>query len=95
MKSSVKTPKLERTEAWTDPVHVAGPEDPRRRKLIGFGDFFGLQYIYERDEVRIQWVEEQAESSGSVEVTEKNWQDQVDGVSDTWRTGVKKTVRFG
>ena len=38
---------------------------------------------------------DQAESSGSVEVTEKNWQDQVTEVSDKWKTGVKKTVRFG
>ena len=30
-----------------------------------------------------------------MEVTEKNWQDQVDGVSDKWRKVVKKTVRFG
>ena len=80
----------------TDPVRAAGPEDSRGKKLIGFGNFFGLQDIYEVDEVRIQWSGgEQAESSGSVEVTEKNCQDQVDGVSDKWRTGVKKTVRFG
>ena len=38
---------------------------------------------------------EQAGSSSSAEVTEKKWQDQVDGVSDTWRKWVKKTVRFG
>ena len=63
--------------------------------MIGFVNLFGLQDIYEWDEVRIQEVGEQAEGSGSVEVTEKNWQDQVDGVSDKWRTGVKKTVRFG
>ena len=30
-----------------------------------------------------------------MEVTEKNWQDQVDGVSDKWKDGVRKTVRFG
>ena len=24
-----------------------------------------------------------------------NWEDQVDGMSDKWRTEVKKTVRFG
>ena len=36
-----------------------------------------------------------SEISRSVEVTVKNWQDQVDGVSDKWRNGVKKTVRFG
>ena len=43
----------------------------------------------------IQGGGDQADSSGSVEVTEKNWQDQVYGVSDKWRTGVKKTVRLG
>ena len=36
-----------------------------------------------------------AESSGSVEVTVKNWHDQVDGVSDKRRIRVKKTVHFG
>ena len=30
-----------------------------------------------------------------MEVTEKNWQDQVDGVNDKWKDGVRKTVRFG
>ena len=30
-----------------------------------------------------------------MEVTEKNWQDQVNGVSDKWRKGVRKTVHFG
>ena len=30
-----------------------------------------------------------------MEVTEKNWQDQVDGLSDKWRKGVRKTVYFG
>ena len=30
-----------------------------------------------------------------MEVTEKNWQDQVDGVSYKWKNGVRKTVRFG
>ena len=42
-----------------------------------------------------KWCGDQAQGSGSVEVTENNRQDQVDGVSDKWRTGVKKTVRFG
>ena len=37
---------------------------------------------------------DQSESSGSVEVTVKDWQDQIDGVSDKLRTGVRKTVRF-
>ena len=40
-------------------------------------------------------VADQVGSSSSVEVTEKNWQDQVDGVSDKWKVGVRKTVRFG
>ena len=44
--------------------------------------------------MRIQGVAEQAGSSSSAEVTEKKWQDQVDGVSDKWRKGVKKTVHF-
>ena len=56
---------------------------------------FGLQDIYEGDDVRIQEGENQADSSGSVEVKVKDWQNQVDGVSDKWRTGVKITVRFG
>ena len=30
-----------------------------------------------------------------MEVTDTNWQDQVDGVSDKWKDGVRKTVRFG
>ena len=38
---------------------------------------------------------DQVGSSSSVEVTEKNWQDQVDGVSDKWKDGDRKTVRFG
>ena len=63
--------------------------------MIGFSNLFGLQDIDEGDEVRIQWGGDQAENSGSVEVTVKDWQDQVDGVSDKWRTGVRKTVRFG
>ena len=91
-----ETPKLERTVARTDPVRVAGPDDSRGKKLIVFGNLFGLYAIYEGDEVRTEGeVGKQAESSGSVEVTEMNWQDQVDGVSDKWMTGVKKTVRFG
>ena len=63
--------------------------------MIGFGKLFGLQDIYEGDEVRIQGGVDQAGSSSSVEVTDKNWQDQVDGVSDKWKDGVRKTVRFG
>ena len=42
-----EAPKLERTVAETDPVRAAGPEEPRWRKLIGFGKLFGLQDIYE------------------------------------------------
>ena len=68
-----------------DPVHATGPESSGGKKLIGFGKLFGLQDIYEGDEVRIQGGAEQAGSNSSVEVTEKNWQDQVDGVSDKWR----------
>ena len=63
--------------------------------MTGFGKLFGLQDIYEGDEVRIQLVADQAGSSSSVEVTEKHWQDQVDGVSDKWKYGDRKTVRFG
>ena len=49
-----ETPKLERTGAGTDPVRFAGPENSRWKKLIGFSNLFGLQDIYEGDEVRIQ-----------------------------------------
>ena len=63
--------------------------------LIGFDKLFGLHDIYEGDEARIQWGADQAGSSSSVEMTENNWQDQVDGVSDKWKDGVRKTVRFG
>ena len=49
------------------------------KKLIGFGKLFGLQDIYDGDEVRIQWGAGQAGSGSSAEVTEKEWQDQVDG----------------
>ena len=38
---------------------------------------------------------DQAWSSSSVDVTERNLQDQVDGVSDKWKDVVRKTVRFG
>ena len=68
--------------AGADPVHATGPESSRGKKLIGFGRLFELQDIYYGDEVRIRWGTDQAGSSSSVEVTEKNWQDQVDGVSD-------------
>ena len=37
---------------------------------------------------------DQAGCSSSVEVTEKDWQDQVDGVSDKWKNGVTQTVPF-
>ena len=49
-----EAPKLERTGAGTDLVRAAGPEEPRWRKLVGFGNLFGLQNIYEGDEVHIQ-----------------------------------------
>ena len=49
-----EAPKLERTGAGTDPVRAAGPEEPRGRKLVGFGNLFGLQDIYEGDEVHTQ-----------------------------------------
>ena len=38
---------------------------------------------------------EQAESSSSINETERKWQDQVDGLSAKRRKGVKKTVHFG
>ena len=46
---------LEWTVPGADPVHATGPESSREKKLIGFGKLFGLQDIYEGDEVRIQW----------------------------------------
>ena len=49
-----ETPKLERTGLGADPVHATGPESSRGKKLIGFGKLFGLQDIYEGDEVRIR-----------------------------------------
>ena len=48
------TPKIERTGAGTDLVRDAGPANHRGKKLIWFGNLFGLQDIYEGDEVRIQ-----------------------------------------
>ena len=45
--------------------------------------------------MRTQGGAEQAGNSGSADTTEKKWQYQVDGVSDKWRKGVKKTVHFG
>ena len=54
-----------------------------------------MKHIYDGDEVRIRVGADQDGSSSSVEVTEKNWQDQVDGVSDKWRKWVRKTVHFG
>ena len=77
----------------TDPIRAAGPEEPLWRKLIGFGKLSGLQDIYEGDEVRIQGGVDQAGSSSSVEVTEKNWQDQVDGVSDKWKDDVRIVMK--
>ena len=78
-----------------DPVHATGPESSRGKKLIGFWRLFGLQDIYEGDEVRVQGGVEQAGSSSSTSAAEKKWQDQVDGVSDKWRKWVSKTVHFG
>ena len=46
---------------------------------------FGIQDIYEGDEVRTQGVSEQAGSGSSAEVTEKKWQDQVDVVGNKWK----------
>ena len=40
-------------------------------------------------------VAEQAGSSSSTNETEREWQDQVDGVSSKWRKGMKKAVHFG
>ena len=34
------SPKIERSGAGSDPVHAAGPESSRRKKLIGFGKLF-------------------------------------------------------
>ena len=63
--------------------------------MISFGNLFGLQDVYEDDnDVRIQGGS-RAESSGSVEVTIKNWQDQENGVSDKPRIRIKKSVHFG
>ena len=78
-----------------DPVHATGPESSRWKKLIGFGKLFGLQDIYERDEEHVRGGAEQDESGGSTNETEKNWQDQVDGLSARRRKVVKKAVHFG
>ena len=64
--------KIERTGAGTDPVRVTCPENSRGKKLIGFGNLFGIHDNYEGDEVRIQGGGDHAESSGSVEVTVKD-----------------------
>ena len=46
---------IERTGAWTDPVRAKGPESARGKTLIGFGNLFGLQDIYDDDYgVRLQ-----------------------------------------
>ena len=63
--------------------------------MIGFGKLFGLQDIYEGDEERVRGGAEQAESSSSINETEKKWQDQVDGLSTKRRKEVKKAVHFG
>ena len=63
--------------------------------MISFGNLFVLQDIYEDDEgVRIHGWEDQAENSVSVEVTVKNWRDQVDGVGYKRRIRFEKTVHF-
>ena len=93
--STSESPKIERTGAGTDQVRATGPECSRGKKLISFGNLFWLQDIYEDDEgVRIHDVESQAEISGSVEVTVKNWQYQVAGVSDKRRIRIKKLLHF-
>ena len=51
--SSGEAPKLEGTGAGADPVHTTGWESGRGKKLIGFVKLFGLQDIYEGDEVRV------------------------------------------
>ena len=61
---------------------------------MGLGSCFGYR-ISTRGTKSASRVVEQAGSSSSAEVTEKKWQDQVDGVSDKWRKWVKKIVRFG
>ena len=38
---------------------------------------------------------EQDESGSSSNETERKWQDQVDGLSNKWKKGVKKAVHFG
>ena len=68
---------------------ATGPESARGKKLIGFGKLFGLQDIYEGDEVSKQRGVEQVVSSSSTGVAEKEWQDKVDGVSDKRRKVVK------
>ena len=90
-----ETPKLEGTWPGADPVHATGPESSRGKKLIGFGKLFGLQVIYEGDEVSKQRGVEQAGSSSSTNETERKWQDKVDGVRDKRIKVVKKTVHFG
>ena len=48
------------------------------KEVDSFGNLFGLHAIFEDDDgVRVQ-VGDQAENSGSVEVSVKNWHDQVD-----------------
>ena len=50
----VEAPKLEGTGPGADPVYATGPESSRGKTLIGFGKLFGLQDIYEGDEVRVR-----------------------------------------
>ena len=63
--------------------------------MIGFGKLFGLQDIYEGDEVRVRVGAEQADGSSSTNETERKWQDQVDELSVKRRKGAKKAVHFG
>ena len=57
-----------------DPVHATGPESSRGKKLIGFGKLFGLQDIYEWDEVRIQGGAERLEAVAlCIPYMEKRW----------------------
>ena len=62
--------------------------------MIGFGKLFGLQDIYEGDEELVRGGAGQDESGGSTNGTERQWQDQVDGLRVKWKKGVKKAVHF-
>ena len=81
-----------------DPVHVRGPENGRGRKLVAFGNCFGLQYIYENDEVlrtQVQLGSERSDPEGTVL---NKWMNQVDGLkkrADIADRGSGKFVRNG